>query len=214
MKRLSPLFPLLIAGALAGPVRAETGYVADSCDIPIRRGASTRYKILRMAPSGTPLQILETSDAEGYAKVKTPEGTVGWILTRYLMDQAPPRERVAQLEARVAALEEENRTLLDKTGALDTSRAALARCDEELAEIRRAASQPLAIERENRSLQREVALAREQAARLERETAALRAESERGWFIAGAGVGLGGLLLGLIVPRLSWRRPRRRWEQF
>ena len=101
MKRLSPLLPLLIAGTLAGPVHAETGYVTDSCTIPIRRGTSTQYKILFMAPSGTPLQILEINSTEGYTKVKTPEGTVGWILTRYLMEQPAPRDQVTQLEARI-----------------------------------------------------------------------------------------------------------------
>lgn len=214
MKRLSPLLPLLIAGALAGPVHAETGYVTDSCTIPIRRGTSTQYKILFMAPSGTPLQILETNRTEGYTKVKTPEGMVGWILTRYLMDQPAPRDHVAQLEARVATLEEENRGLRDEVEALNTNRAALARCGEELAEIRRTAAQALAIEQENRNLQQETALARDQVAHLERENAALRKKSQRDWFIAGAGVGFGGLLLGLIIPILPWRRQRRRWEQF
>ncbi len=213
MKRLSPLFPLLIAGALAGPAHAEIGYVTDSCTIPIRRGTSTQYKILYMAPSGTPLQILETS-AEGYTKVRTPEDAVGWILTRYLMDQPAPRERVTQLEARVATLEEENRGLRGEVGALETSRAELTRCGEELAEIRHSASQTLAIEQENRNLQQETALAREQVTHLERENASLRKESQRDWFMAGAGVGFGGLLLGLIIPNLPWRRQRRRWEQF
>ncbi len=214
MKRLSPLFPLLIANALTGPAQAETGYVTDSCTIPIRRGTSTQYKILRMAPSGTPLEIMESSSAEGYTKVKTPEGTVGWILSRYLMDQPAPRDRVVQLEARITTLEEENRGLRGEVGALDTSRAELARCGKELAEIRRAASQTLAIEQENRNLQQETTLAREQVAHLERENASLREESQRDWFIAGAGVGFGGLLLGLIIPNLPWRRQRRRWEQF
>ncbi|MCB1795108.1 MAG: TIGR04211 family SH3 domain-containing protein [Candidatus Competibacteraceae bacterium] len=214
MKRLSPFFPLLIAGALVGPAHAETGYVTDSCTIPIRRGTSTQYKILFMAPSGTPLQILETDNTEGYTKVKTSEGAVGWILTRYLMDQPAPRDRVTQLEARVATLEEENRGLRDEVKALDSSRVALARCGEELAEIRRTAAQTLAIEQENRNLQQETVLAREQVAHLERENASLRKKSQRDWFIVGAGVGFGGLLLGLIIPIFPWRRQRRRWEQF
>ena len=214
MKRLSPLFPLLITGALAGPVHAETGYVTDSCDIPIRRGMSTQYKILNMAPSGTPLQILETNGTEGYTKVKTPEGTIGWILTRYLMDQPAPRDQVTQLEARITTLDEENRGLRGEVEALNTNRAALARCGEELAEIRRAAARTLAIEQENRNLQQETALAREQVAHLERENASLRKKSQRDWFLAGAGVGFGGLLLGLIIPILPWRRQRRRWDQF
>ncbi len=208
MKRL---FLLFILGALTSPARAETAYATDSCTVPIRAGTSTEYRILRMVRSGAPLEILDANTAQGYTQVKTPEGTVGWILTRELMDQPSPRDQVAQLEARVAALDEDNRTLRGDAEALDDTRAALTRCEEDLAEIRRTAAQPLAIEQENLRLQEEIAAAHERQRHLELENAALRDQSGRNWFIAGAGVALGGLLFGLIIPRIPWRR-RQRWD--
>ena len=213
MKRFLLLFFLLSLSALSIPSWAETGYATDALPVPIRRGTSTEHKILRMVPSGTPLQILETDDAEGYSKVKTPEGIVGWILTRYLMDQPPPRQLAAQLQSQVDNLEEKNKVLKEKADALDTTSASLTRCSEELSEIQHTAAQTLSIERENRSLQQEAAQAREQADYFQQENTSLRDESKRNWFLTGAGVGLGGVILGLIMPSLLRRRQRRHWEQ-
>ena len=41
---------------------------------------------------------------------------------------------------------------------------------------------------------------------LHQENQSLKDRSQREWFIAGAGVLLGGLLLGLIIPKFSWRK--------
>jgi SH3 domain protein len=196
--------------ALVHPAQAELGYATDSLTVPILSGASPAYRILRMVPSGTPLEILEPS-TKGYTKIKTPEGKVGWILSDHLMDQPSARDRVKPLEARIAALAEENRSLRGQIETLNTTRNALSRCGEELAEIRRAASQTLAIEEENRKLQQEVEATHERQRHLELENTAMRDNSHRNWFITGASVALGGLLLGLVIPRLSWRR-QRRWD--
>ena len=41
---------------------------------------------------------------------------------------------------------------------------------------------------------------------------ALKERSERDWFIAGAGVLLGGMILGFIIPKIRWKR-RRSWGE-
>jgi SH3 domain protein len=211
VKRLL-LYPLLLLVILISPVHAETRYATDDLTVPVRSGASTRHKILRMVSSGTPLEILQTGD-DGYTQVRTPEGTVGWILTRYLMDQPPTRDQVAQLEERMTTLESENQILRGEKETLEATRTDLARCGEELAEIRRAASQTLAIEEDNVRLQQEIAAIQEQLLQLETQNIALRDESKRDWFLIGAGVVAGSLLLGLIIPHIPLRR-RRRWDQF
>ncbi len=194
------------------PAQAERGYATDSCTLPVQSGPAPGYKIVRMVGSGTPLEVVDP-DTKGYTKVKTPEGTVGWIMTQYLMDQPSARNRVGQLEARAAALENENRTLRSETETLDAVRGAATRCGEELETVRRTASQTLAIDEENHRLQQEVVASRERQGQLEVENATLRDQSYRNWFIAGAGAVLGGLLSGLIIPHLSWGRRQRRWDR-
>lgn len=166
-----------------------------------------------MVSSGTPLQILQP-DTQGYSKVKTPEGTVGWIMTQYLMDQPSARSRLEQLEARVATLETENRVLQGENETLEATRDAAARCSEELETIRHTAARTLEIEEENRRLQQEITTVQERQQQLESENTTLRDQSRRHWFIAGAGIAFGGLLCGLILPHLSWGRRKRRWDQF
>ncbi|MFO1424493.1 MAG: TIGR04211 family SH3 domain-containing protein [Candidatus Competibacteraceae bacterium] len=195
------------------PAQADRSYATDACSVPVQSGAAPQYKVLRMVGSGTPLEVLEPN-IQGYTKVRTPEGTVGWIMTQYLMTQPSARSRVGQLEARIAALESENRALKGEIETLDATRAAASRCDEELAAIRRTASRALALDEENRRLQQEVATARERQEQLEQENATLRDQSHRNWFIAGAGAVLGGVLCGLVIPGVAARRRKRRWDQF
>jgi SH3 domain protein len=157
---------VLVASIL--PARAERSYVTDECTVPVQSGAAPAYRIVRMVGSGTPLEILQPS-TQGYTKVKTPEGTVGWIATQYLTDQPSARSRIGPLEARVAALEEENRVLRGEAETLDAARTAATRCSDELATIRRTAAQALAIDEENRQLQQEIAAVRERQQQLEVE---------------------------------------------
>ncbi len=212
MRRLFPCCLALALGALASPVQAETRYVTDSFKLPMRSGGSVNHRIVRMVPSGTPLEVLEIND-EGFAKVRTLERIVGWMLTRDLMNEASPRDRVLQLESRVTTLEEENQTLRGENESVKVIRNDLSRCNEELTEIRNTASQTLAIDEENRKLQQEMAAMREQLERLEEQSSALRGDTSRNWFLSGAGVVLGSVLLGLVIPLIPWRR-KRRWDQF
>ena len=212
MRRLFPCCLALALGALVSPIQAETRYATDSFKLPMRSGGSANNRIVRMVPSGTPLEVLETND-EGFAKVRTPERIVGWMLTRDLMNEASPRDRVLQLEGRVTTLEEENQTLRGENESVKVIRNDLTRCGEELSEIRNKASQTLAIDEENRKLQQEMATMREQMERLEQQSSTLRDDTSRNWFLSGAGVVLGSLFLGLVIPLIPWRR-KRHWDQF
>ncbi len=212
MRRLFPYSLTLALVVLTNPVQAETRYATDSFKLPMRSGGSPNHRVVRMVPSGTPLEVLETND-EGFVKVRTPERSVGWMLARDLMNEASPRERVLQLEGQVTTLEEESQRLRGENENVGVIRNDLNQCNEALAGIRQTASQTLEIEESNRQLQQEMIELREQMARLEQQNTALRDDTSRNWFLAGAGVVSGSLFLGLVLPHIPWRR-RRRWDQF
>ena len=210
VKPLAALLLLCLAPALAWS--ATTRYATDQLEVPVRTGKSTSHKILRMVKSGTPLTVLR-EDEDGYSQVDLGDGRTGWVLSRFLMDEPVARDRLANAEARVAALEEENRRLENELEAFKATRESLARCGSELDEIRQTAARSIEIEEENRRLQQEVVEARDRLREMELENASLRDESSRDWFVAGASVALGSLVFGLIIPRIPWRK-RRRWDQF
>ncbi len=221
MKKLLLVLVLSVtaAAATAEPVR----YVQDFVKVPLRTGKSLQNKIVRMLPSGTRLVLLEESE-EGYSRVRTDRGVEGWILSRYLMDEPSARDRLTTAEAELARQKVANARLKREIGTLKAHEAEIERSNrelqehnrqltEELAKIRRTASRALAIEEENARFREELAQGKKELDTLLRQNAALKDHSRRDWFMAGAGVALGGLILGLIIPRIPWRR-RKRWDQF
>ena len=211
MRRLLPFSLALMLGILASPVQGETRYVTDSFKLPMRSGGSANHRIMRMVPSGTPLEVLETND-EGFVKVRTPERVVGWMSSRDLMNEASPRDRVLQLESRNTILDEENRKMREENANVQAVHKDLDQCNTQLAEIRRTAAQTLSIDEENRKLQQDMAALREQMNLLEQQSNTLRSDTSRDWFLSGAAVVLGSLILGLAIPFIPWRR-KRSWGQ-
>lgn len=214
---------LLIAlAAVAADAAAETRYVTDELEVPVRSGKSLEHKILRMLPSGTAVEVLETS--EGYTSVRTARGLEGWVLTRYLSEQPSARERLASVEAENAVLREKGAELAEGARAasaagaeLDRSLAQLreqnARLQTEIEELRRAAADPVALRDENERIRAELA-----GVRSDLEAARIRADllgnpGYRQWFLAGGGVTLAGLLIGLVLPRIAARRRRTAWDR-
>ena len=221
---MKKLLLVLVLSVTATAATAESvRYVQDFVKVPLRTGKSLQNKIVRMLPSGTRLVLLEEAE-EGYSRVRTERGVEGWILSRYLMDEPSARDRLTAAEADLAGQKEANARLKREIGTLKAHEAEIERSNrelqehnrqlsEELANIRRTASRALAIEEENARFREELAQGKEELDTLLRQNAALKDHSRRDWFMAGAGVALGGLILGLIIPRIPWRR-RKRWDQF
>lgn len=63
----------------------------------------SKGKLLQRMQSGTKLEVLEVSGL--FAKVRTPDGTVGWTKAGFLMSEIPARARLLELEQKQARLE-------------------------------------------------------------------------------------------------------------
>jgi SH3 domain protein len=170
-----------------------------------------------MLPSGTALDVLEVDQENGYSRVRTPSGVEGWVLSRYLMKGQAARDRLANAEKKLAQLELENRKLktsfsdLQKAkGDTDQERSALNKKNrqitQELEEIRRTASSALAIDAENKDLKSKLVAYERQLQTLQQENEGLKDRTARDWFMVGAGVVLLGIIIGLIIPRIRWRK--------
>ena len=221
VKRAPTLLLCLLVAAPA--TAADTRYVTDELEVPVRSGKTVEHKILRMLPAGTALEVLEV-DPEGHSRVRTAKGLEGWVLSRYLSEQPSARERLGALESENAALREQHRQVSEDLAAAGREGQDLHRANTALREenttlrrdveaLRRAAARPVEVAEENERLRRELA---ETAAAFEeaRSKAELLADpGYRQWFTTGGAVALAGLLLGLILPRIVVRRRRSSWDR-
>lgn len=198
-------------------LRAETAWVTDRFEITLRSGPSTANEIRRMLESGTSLEVLERDEAAGYARVRTAGGTEGWVLTRYLMDERPAREQLARVATAVApsaagtaSTQTQRQVILanfeDAQQRIAALEAEKARLQDTLAELRRLSADTVEINERNRQLSSQLANLNSQLDAVRERNAVLQRASQRQWFLHGAGVLAGGILLGLILPRLRRRR--------
>jgi len=214
---------LLLAVLPAAGWAGETRYVSDQLEVTLRTGKSIRHQIIKLLPSGTPVEVLETDPDSGYTRVRTRDGKEGWMITRYLMDTPSARDRLAEAQRRLASLQIERQRLQERLQEAERARRELegtrTRLEEEnrklrqeLAYVRRTAANALAIDGENKHLKEQLVGLQTEIQALQQENASLRDRSDQQWFLRGAGVVIAGILLGLILPRLRLQR-RSRWDR-
>jgi SH3 domain protein len=215
------VFVLCLLVSAAAVADAQTRYVSDRLEVTLRTGTTTQHAILRMVPSGTRVEVLETDADSGNSRVRIPDGTEGWVLTRFLMDQPAARDQLAAatrrmeaLSARVAELAAQGEVASGERDALqaerDGLRAELEEVRAELERIRRVSASAVELDQANRELRTRLAAAEQVNDSLRMELAEARSTTRRDWFLAGAGVLAFGLILGLVLPRLKFGR-RSRW---
>ncbi|HED52087.1 MAG TPA: TIGR04211 family SH3 domain-containing protein [Gammaproteobacteria bacterium] len=213
----SIILSLALVLGLLSQAMAETRYVSDRLEIQMRAGKGTQFRILRSLPSGTPLEVLEVDKQNQYSRVRAPGGVEGWVLNHLLMSGPSARDRLAKAEKKLARLELENsklKTSLAKLredkGSTDQERSTLKKetnkLNQELERIRRTASSALAIDAENKDLKNKIVGYERQSQSLLQENQSLKDRTARDWFMVGAGVILLGMIIGLIIPRIRWRK--------
>jgi SH3 domain protein len=210
-------FVFLFATATAAV--GQTHYVSDELVITLRSGPSTRNQIIKNLSAGQALEMLEELPAEGYARVRVlADGTEGWVLTQYLTteliaadrlinverDLAAARRRIAELEAASADLEAD---LEGTRGRLESAQSTNPEISTELSGIRSASANAVALRNENETLRRRANELSAQVDQLRVTNAELVSRNRQNWFVVGAAVLLGGIVIGLIAPSL---RPRRK----
>ncbi len=208
------ILSLLIFAPLAYGAPA---WVSDEFEIMLRSGPSTSNAIQLMIGSGMQLEVLERDADSGYSKVRTPGGTEGWVLTRYLMNERSAREQLETLtseltnantlgtsmESQLTAVKGEYDSANRRIATLQREKAAV---EKELADIRRTAANVLGINEQNKSLLDQLASAEIRAATLEQENRQLSGQTTRYWFMSGALVLMLGIILGIWLPRIRWQR--------
>jgi len=208
---------MMVAATAVG----QTLYVSDQLVITVRTGPSTENSIITNLVSGDVVEVLQANAETGYTRVRIQSGVEGWVLGRYLVaspvsqdrliiaesDLAEAQATVATLEGSVAMLAAELEVTGRRLEETETDNALLTK---ELADLRAASENVLSIRDQNESLRRRLNERNEEAELLAIDNDRLRSRATRDWFVAGAGVLLAGIIVGLIAPGLR-RRRRSQW---
>lgn len=222
--KLQRVIVLCAASFVSFTAFGESAWVSDEFEVTLRTGPSTSNAIELMLASGTELELLEEDAESGYSRVVTPGGTEGWVLNRYLMSEPAAREQLAILTQQLTDANAEGTSMQSQLASIrGDSEAAQRRIGEleqenadaqaELEKIRRTAANVLAIDKQNMNLQQQLTDAEITVSILEQENDQLSSRTTRNWFITGALVLFAGILLGLLLPRMTWSR-RSRYDRF
>lgn len=207
-----PLAAILLCGF---PASAATWYVKPSAEIPIRSGQGADFKILAVVPDGMTVELLEEVDP--WARVRTPGGTEGWLLKRYLTSEQPLSTAVATLQTENARLEKTSDEVSRKYSELSAththSEQELNACrierDEALHNyetLRQDTADVIGLQKRLAETTRELNETREKLTALELEKKEQKRNTSLLWFLAGGSVMLGGWFLGTMTAKSRKRK--------
>jgi len=213
---------LLICLCALAEAQAETRYITDQCSVAMRKGEGIKYKISRMLPSGTTLQVTGANEDSGYVQVRTPEGTIGYVAAAELQREPPARDRLAAMEAKLAELQQAPDALARQLSTLQAEHKSLKtehdqvrgerdRLQQQLATLRSASANIVEITNDRAELRNRVAELSRQAADLEQENRDLSLQTNQRWFMIGAGVVGAGVFVGFLLPSIRLRRRKSSW---
>lgn len=189
MKPLKPLFTyllLIISSSICLQTNAQEnttqGYVSDELPIFVHSGAGKNYRILGSVTSGSEIKI--TGNAKNdYSEVIDDKGRTVWLETKYVNTQPGLRVIISQLNAKLADLE------ASSNGVSESLLRANKRVDQYSSEKTKLNNEISVL---NKTLSEVKLKLKDQDTNIKKE-----------WFFNGAIVLCIGLILGLVIPRLT-----------
>ncbi|MCK4841138.1 MAG: TIGR04211 family SH3 domain-containing protein [Methylococcales bacterium] len=223
MKKTFNYFFILIC--LSSVVNAKSVYVTDNMKYTLRSTESTRGKILKMMPSGTALTLVEENKDSGYSKVETRDGVEGYILTRHTLNRPISRWYLNKANKKLAALQSaynkidleltqlknNNNKTLSSNSTLSKERNKLSK---DLNELRRTAANAVQLKHDRDQSRIDFIDLNNNFKKISLENQMLKNSATQDWFLYGGILSLFGVILGFILPKLSWRRKASNWDTF
>ena len=223
MKKI--ILSVLMFVSVAANASNDIVYVADDYNLTLW-GTSNYTGKVKSLPTGAPLtSIADQPTSNGLIKVKTIDGTEGFIKEKYVKKEAPEHDRddiaaknISALQIKITKLENELKaakeiitpgTTLEQS--LATERDKLSR---ELNELKRVSGSAVQLKNERDELQERYVAVERDLQQVKLENQALRDTANQDWFLYGGILALVGVLLGFILPKLSWKRSRSGWDTY
>ena len=175
-------------------------YVTNQAQLPVHQGPSNHYQILKSLPTGTTVSIVDDTIDNGYVEINLQDGSKGYALISSLTS-SPAKIALAntQQAAPIQATE------LIKERNLLANR---------LERLQHTAANALDIERQRNDLQERLVNLERNNRHLKLQNQALMDKSNHEWFLLGAGVLFAGMIIGLLLTRISLPKKTSSWDNF
>jgi SH3 domain protein len=160
---------------------ADAAWVRDEVRVKLRDGSSTRSEVIGVVKTGDRITILEKD--EDWLRIRTQDGTTGYIPPGFLRSDAPAIVKLTSLEKEVEQLKQKLEETRAEEGQLRAENEDLARRDAE----QKGAVEKLTAENRN-----------------------LRAGERWPYLLTGAAILASGMLAGAILRSLTSERRTRR----
>lgn len=217
------LAPLIIFFTFSA-AQAETVYLTDSIKFTLRAAENNHSKILRMLPSGTALTVISKNKKTGYTKVRYND-MEGYVLTRHALPhptnswyrKKAEKKLESLLIANKQSLSELKALKTDKSGAVNDNKKLSIERDslhQELQELKVTAANAIQLKQQRDQLQEHVVSVERELQKVKRDNQALEDSSQREWFLRGGILALIGVIMGFLLPKISWRRRTSSWDTF
>jgi len=221
-KILNAFFILLVTLSSA---QADTVYVTDNLNLSLRSEENNTSKVIKLLATGTPLTILEENKSTGFVHVRLHDGTEGYMPARNTMKEPPSRSQLDVATKNLTTMQSENATLKAELNTIkesitpgSTLEQSLARerdlLSRELSELKKTAASTVELKNQRDELQERVVNVERELQQFKLENQALQDTANQDWFLYGGILALIGVILGFILPKLSWRRNRSSWDSY
>ncbi|MBW8189698.1 TIGR04211 family SH3 domain-containing protein [Neiella marina] len=183
---------LLVVLSFAGLSKAETQsnyFISEDLYTFMHSGAGKQFRIVGSVNASTPVILLETSDDGSFVKIRDDREREGWVEAASL----------AQGQTSQQIIEELNQKLVAVSSDINADKNEIAQLSNQIDNLQQQLNQQ----------QQSVLEANKQRDVLQQQLNGYTDEIEMQWFINGALVAGGGLLLGVILSFL----PRRKKKQ-
>lgn len=221
------LIQLALAATLlfSAPIQAlaKTVWLSDVLYVNVRSGPGSEYRSLKLIQSGTRMEILEEPEDSDFIRVRTENGLEGWVPVRYTFEEPTGRIQAANLEAEKTQLQQQYdvldqkyRDLLadkgDVSGELESLRTNNASLTKELNRIKAVSENAINLDSQYQELAEEHARTKNELDVLKAENNTLKEYNDNQMIYAGGLLIIIGIIMGVILPRLTGRRRKDGWS--
>ncbi len=218
--KTTSIFLLLM---LSGLANAKTVYVTDNMSFNVKVEDDNASAVLTTVTSGTPLTLLSKKRSSEYAKVRLATGQTGFILNSYLIPQPANKWYLEKVTAELEDLKQEHSkteqelATIKKRGATAITEALTKERDKlaaELNQLRLVSADAVEVKKQRDILQEDFIRVNKEFEQIKLEKKTLETNANQNWFMYGGLLSLFGVLLGYILPKLSWRKKSHNWDTF